>query len=44
MKTSIYNLSATVLLIVGVYYYNIISMDEQKETNEKLRKLDFTPT
>ena len=36
MKTSIYNLSATVLLIVGVYYYNIISMDEQKETNEKI--------
>ena len=36
MKTSIYNLSATVVLIVGIYYYNIISMDEQKETNEKI--------
>ena len=36
MKTSIYNLGATVVLIVGIYYYNIVSMDEQKETNEKI--------
>ena len=33
MKTSIYNIGATALLIFGIYYYNILSMDEQKETN-----------
>ena len=34
MKTSIYNIGATALLIFGIYYYNILSMDEQKETND----------
>ena len=33
MKTSIYNIGATALLIFGIYSYNILSMDEQKEAN-----------
>ena len=36
MKTSIYNIGATALLIFGIYSYNILSMDEQKEANDKI--------
>ena len=36
MKTSIYNIGATALLIFCIYSYNILSMDEQKETNDKI--------
>ena len=35
MKTSIYNIGATTLLIFGIYSYNILSMDEQKEALHK---------
>ena len=36
MKTSTYNIVAIVLLIAGVCYLNVLSMEKQKETHHQI--------
>ena len=36
MKTSTYNIVAIVLLIAGVCYLNVLSMEKQKETDHQI--------